>query len=139
RPVIFLEAPGFDSEREQLEITKKLENWLHKASTKKLQIFGILYLHRITDVKLSSPPIRHLTLLRTLCEKSIGGFPNRVVLVTTMWANMKDAGTGERREQELQKHWSTFPQGSAVSGLMRFQNSSESAAEIVRALIRNSN
>jgi hypothetical protein len=105
-------------------------------SSKKLKIFGILYLHRITDPKLSSPPIRHLTVLRTLCEESIKGFPNRVILVTTMWGkgNSTQQGIYESREAELQKYWDKLPSGSVVSKIMRFDKTPESAWKIVFTL-----
>ncbi|KAF7771575.1 hypothetical protein Agabi119p4_5886 [Agaricus bisporus var. burnettii] len=138
RKVVFVDTPGFDSEKEDSVIEKKLKSWLKKVSSKKLKIFGILYLHRITDPKLSSPPIRHLTLLRTLCEESIKGFPKRVILVTTMWGkgNSAQQSVYEKREEELQKYWDGLPSGSVVSEIMRFDKTTESAWKIVFTLRR---
>ncbi|KAF7771752.1 hypothetical protein Agabi119p4_6063 [Agaricus bisporus var. burnettii] len=136
RKVVFVDTPGFDSEKEESVIEKKLKSWLKKVSSKKLKIFGILYLHRITDPKLSGLPIRHTALLRTLCEESIKGFPNRVILVTTMWGtgNSAQQRVYEKREEELQKYWDGLPSGSVVSEIMRFDKTAESAWKIVFAL-----
>ncbi|KAF5359457.1 hypothetical protein D9756_003448 [Leucocoprinus leucothites] len=135
--VIFVEAPGFDFDRDEEKMAKKLEEWLKKAASKNLKISGVLYLHRITDLKLSNPPIQHLVLLRKLCEQSIKGFPNRIVLVTTMWDLLKSEATGEERERELQKYWDTLPSGSVVSRVMRFDlRTPDPAMSIVEALMK---
>ncbi|KAF9446814.1 hypothetical protein P691DRAFT_794062 [Macrolepiota fuliginosa MF-IS2] len=138
--VVLVDTPAFDSESDEKNVEKKLESWLKSVSSKKLavRISGILYLHRITDDRLSDPPLRHLTLLKELCEVSIKGFPNRVVLVTTMWKNMKSQEVAKQREQELQKYWNGIPHGSIVSQTMRFGDSYESAWSIVDTLMGKS-
>lgn len=138
RRVVFVDTPAFDSEREEKVIEKKLKTWLRSVSSKKLRISGILYLHRITDARLSDPPLRHLTLLRTLCEESIKGFPNRVVLVTTMWGVLQSQAVGLQRENELQEYWNKLPRGSVVSRIMRFEDTFDSAWSIVFALMEGS-
>ncbi|KXN89095.1 Cell division control protein 7 [Leucoagaricus sp. SymC.cos] len=135
RRVVFVEVPAFDSERDEKSVEKKLKKWLKRFSSKRVRITGILYLHRITDTKLSDPPARHLALLKSLCEGSVGGFPDRVMMVTTMWGVLQSHATGLIREEELQKYWDTLPKGSVSSRIMRFENSFDSAWSIVFALL----
>ncbi|KXN84718.1 hypothetical protein AN958_12145 [Leucoagaricus sp. SymC.cos] len=135
RRVVFVDTPAFDSEKDEKDVEKKLKKWLKRFSSRRVRITGILYLHRITDTKLSDPPARHLALLKSLCEGSVGGFPDRVVMVTTMWGVLQSHATGLKREEELQKYWDTLPKGSVGSRIMRFENSFDSAWSIVFALL----
>lgn len=94
-----------------------------------------MYLHRITDTKLTDPPGPRLAMLKSLCEQSAGGFPNRVMMVTTMWCNMRGLLIGKEREAELQIVWDKLPKGSAPPKVQRFEDSFESAWSIVFALL----
>ncbi|EKM78782.1 hypothetical protein AGABI1DRAFT_114374 [Agaricus bisporus var. burnettii JB137-S8] len=135
RKVIFVDTPAFDAVSEEKLIEEKLKTWL-KSISKKLRISGILYLHRITDGKLTDPPIIRLALLQELCKDSSRPFPNRVAFVTTMWGKLRSEDVGRQREEELQKHWDKVPRGGGgVSRIMRFEDSFDSAWSIVLALI----
>ncbi|KAJ3574179.1 hypothetical protein NP233_g1926 [Leucocoprinus birnbaumii] len=141
RQILFVETPGFDSDNDAQKISKKLKSWLDDAASRNFKISGILYLHRITDPKLANPPIAHLTLLRALCEQSVKGFPNRVILVTTMWNTGQSIAKGENREKELQKYWDEQSRvlGGVVAQIMRFDpRVSDSAMSTVRALMKQS-
>ncbi|KAJ3574198.1 hypothetical protein NP233_g1941 [Leucocoprinus birnbaumii] len=134
RRVVFVDTPGFDSERDEKKVEKEAEAM--DDFSRKARISGILYLHRITDPKLTDPPAQRLARLKSLCEDSVGGFPSRVILVTTMWECLPSSNVGEGRQEELQKYWDTYmPRGKAPSTVQRFQQSSDNAWAIVFALL----
>lgn len=136
RRVVFVDTPAFDSERDEKEVERKLKRWLKKFFSRKARISGILYLHRITDTKLTDPPGPRLTLLESLCRGSVGGFPRRVMMVTTMWGNLQSPQVGQEREAELQKLWDRqVPRGDAPSEVQRFDDTPESAWSTVFALL----
>jgi len=63
-------------------------------------------MHRILDARMIERPLAHLTTFEKLC----GGinFPQRTLLVTTMWQSV-DEERGSRREEEIQrKYWSSM-------------------------------
>ena len=82
---------------------------------KEVKLTGILYLHRITDVRMSGTTFRNLRMLRKLCGADAA---SKVIFVTTMWDKTstrigeqdvqkhKERRQRERREQELMdKYW----------------------------------
>jgi hypothetical protein len=77
--------------------------------------------------------------MKALCEESTKGFPNRVVLVTTMWGIMRTRELAESRERELQNYWDSLPwaKDSAVSRVIRFDASPESAESIISTLMES--
>jgi hypothetical protein len=65
---------------------------------------GIIYMHRITDVRMGGASTRNLRTFRTLCGEDC--LPN-VLLVTSMWDTLLCSpggrALGEQREAELIK------------------------------------
>ncbi|KAF9441095.1 hypothetical protein P691DRAFT_642907, partial [Macrolepiota fuliginosa MF-IS2] len=69
RKIVFLDIPAFDTESDEQHIQNKLRHWLRVVILKRLNVSGILYLHRITEAEFSSASLRHLTSLMTLFEE----------------------------------------------------------------------
>ena len=94
---------------------------------------GIIYLHRITDNRMSGSAYKNLQLFGRLC----GDAPlPRVRLVTTMWDSARDHSVGERREKELKSDfWKPLIDGGASTA--QFKNTEQSAWDIVSNLARN--
>ena len=93
----------------------------------------MLYLHRITDNRMSGSVYRNLTLFGKLC----GDKPARkVIFVTTMWdkVNPGDVNISERRETSLT---TDFWKPMLVLGArtLRFLNTEESAKTIISELL----
>jgi hypothetical protein len=96
-----------------------------------IKITGIVYMHRISDNRMSGTPLRNLQMFANLCgDEAI----RNVVLATTMWSDVTP-NVGISREAELrQVYWkSMLALGSATA---RFKNNFESAWEIVDSLIK---
>lgn len=133
--VWLLDTPGFDdtnrTDAEVLkEIAKTLTCILYPEGRSKL--YGIIYLHRINDVRLGNSATRNLMTFKRLCgEKAL----EQVILVTTMWEKI-EAEEGDRRERELtetRQFWGEMIQ--LGSTFRRHSNDGESAMELINKVL----
>lgn len=132
--VIYLvDTPGFnDSDRSDIEILLEITAWLTEAHKEKLKLSGIIYLHRIPDVRVGGVGVANLQMFRALC-----GDTNleSVVLATTMWDQV-DKATGESREVMLMQDTNLWaPMIGHGSKVMRHDNKKVSGSEILRYLL----
>ncbi|KIM76264.1 hypothetical protein PILCRDRAFT_12872 [Piloderma croceum F 1598] len=130
-PVVFVDTPGFDGTfKSDEEILAIIVDWLTKA--KKAKVSTILYLHRMSDNRMSQSATKNIRLFRSICGKH--AMPN-VVIVTTMWSKVgrKD---GIDREDELKKEvWhEMLDDGCKIE---RFEDTRESAWRIVCNIMKN--
>ncbi|KXN85567.1 hypothetical protein AN958_11134 [Leucoagaricus sp. SymC.cos] len=137
--LVLVDTPGFDdTEKSDLEVLKTIAEWLKKVGAVKgshgqntpTRISGILYLHRITDVRISGTVLKNFDMFQKLCGTD---FYRRVALVTTMWPDEPDRVTYSecrRREKELQEnYWNVMiTMGSRV---YRFTKRAKSAERII--------
>lgn len=99
---------------------------------KKVKVSGIIYMHRVSDNRMTASPLKDLHMFQKLCgTKAIA----RVVLTTTMWTNVTKE-VGERREQELKsRYWRRMLDMGSKS--TRFGNTLESAWTIIDTAVQN--
>jgi len=111
-------------------MTKRIRIPNFQRYDRKNKVAGILYLHRISDVRLTESPFAHLMMF----QQSWGGnvLPQRVVLATTMWSQV-DPETGYHREEDIRRIWGTMT--ALGSGVTRFDHTTESAWRIVDRLL----
>ncbi|KXN92932.1 hypothetical protein AN958_08402, partial [Leucoagaricus sp. SymC.cos] len=136
--LVLVDTPGFDdTEKSDLEVLKTIAEWLKKVcvpgQNTPTRISGILYLHRITDVRISGTVLKNFDMFQKLCGTD---FYRRVALVTTMWPDESDKVTlseCERREKELEEnYWNVMiTMGSHV---YRFTKKAESAEGIINEI-----
>jgi hypothetical protein len=94
-----VDTPGFDdSNRPDQEILRELSSWLTKTYSANIRLSGIIYLHRIMDVRFSGAAMRNLSMFKKLCGD---GNLASVVLATTFWSRV-DPTVGNEREGQLQ-------------------------------------
>ncbi|PQE28238.1 GTP binding domain protein [Rutstroemia sp. NJR-2017a WRK4] len=94
RRIFLLDTPGFDDTfRSDADILKEIAFVLAQTYRKKIHVAGIVYMHRITDNRVSGTSLRNITLLKSLCGEKV--FP-KVFLVSSMW----DLVAGEPELQE---------------------------------------
>ncbi|KIW68352.1 hypothetical protein PV04_04305 [Phialophora macrospora] len=93
-----VDTPGFDdSNRPDQEILRELSSWLTKTYSENVRLSGIIYLHRIMDVRFSGAAMRNLSMFKKLCgDRNLAS----VVLATTFWSRV-DEKTGQEREDQL--------------------------------------
>ncbi|KAL7892232.1 P-loop containing nucleoside triphosphate hydrolase protein [Trichoderma sp. TUCIM 5745] len=128
-----VDTPGFDdTNRPDAEILREVANWLNISHENRIQLAGIIYLHRISDNRLGGAAMKNLRMFKRLCGKD--SLPC-VVLATTMW-NKANLLKDEQREKELLSRpdfWADMVnQGSQV---FRHDNGVESAAAIMEYII----
>jgi len=103
-----------------------IAEWLVKTYKGNVNIATIIYLHRISDNRMTGSVLRNLRVFASLCGQK--AMPN-VVLATTMWGRVEE-GTGVRREKQLQNEFwkDMLAEGCEID---RFENSYDSAWRIV--------
>lgn len=98
-----------------------------------LLLSGIIYLHRIADIRMEGPSLKNLRMMKKLCgDHSLAN----VVLATTMWEKVtKEEGT--RREEELkQKFWKDMIYcGSTVRRILT--DKGDDALMLVKSMLTN--
>ena len=136
--VWLIDTPGFDdTNRSDSEVLKDIAYWLAKAYTGKVQLAGIIYLHRITEVKMQGSALRNLRMFNQLCG------PNNlksVILATTFWTHGEgksvEESVGKARVKELEEteeFWGgMIERGSRVE---KHDGSKASAIRIVSDLV----
>jgi hypothetical protein len=109
-----------------------IADWLSTAYQFKIQLTGIVYLHRILDPRLGGAAMKNLRMFKKLCgDKGLGS----VVLATTMWDGVPVL-TGRDREADL-KTRTDFWKYMIDQGAKMFRQDSgrDSAAKIIQYLI----
>jgi hypothetical protein len=103
---------------------------------------GIIYLHRITDNRMTGSAVKNLRVFRKLCGKN---FYKNIVLATTMWETLAPPGAagrkrGEANERELSARdgwWGHMLEEG--SQMFQHMDTAESAYAIVRHIGENNN
>lgn len=131
--VTFIDTPGFDdSDRDDGEILALIGAWLKTAHNNNELLSGVIYLHSITDTRISLSSRRSLATLKKMCGTE--NFQN-IALATTMWDTV-DPKTGEQRERELKvnlEFWAQMVKEGAT--VFRHDRKEKSAKEIVMNLL----
>jgi hypothetical protein len=136
--VYLIDTPGFDdTHRSDTDVLKDIAFFLNSIYAKKIKLAGLIYLHRITDVRMQGSALKNLHMFERLCGEDC--FPH-IVLATTMWGilgqNGMDFDVGVEREKTLRsddKFWGYMEKkGSRV---MRHDRNTESAQEILSYLL----
>jgi hypothetical protein len=134
--VAVVDTPGFDdTKRSDAEILDEIVQFLVFQYQLGISLKGIVYLHRITDNKMQGTAQRYFEMFKRLCgDKTMAN----VVLLTTMWGELKDEGMGLRRDQQLRRQfWNVME--SQGSSIRRFDGSSDMAEAIICRLMRRPN
>ena len=107
---------------------------------KEVKLTGILYLHRITDVRMSGTTFRNLRMFGKLCGDNPA---SKVIFVTTMWDKTsqqdgqkdKERLQREKREQELMdKYWRPMLELGARTARF-YQDKGNCAQDIIQKLV----
>jgi hypothetical protein len=98
KKIFLVDTPGFDDTyRSDTDILREIADWLAQAYQFRVRLTGIIYLHRIIDVRIGGAGMKNLRMFRKLCgEQGLGS----VILATTMWS-LCPAADASRREDQL--------------------------------------
>ena len=133
--VHLIDTLGFDNAiRTNRDILEELASWLSATYDENIRMSGMIYLHRISDVRIQGSARRNLIMFQKLCGP--GCLPN-IILATTFW-DITDAGLGAARERSLiekEDFWGFMhSHGSAV---LRHSGSRVSAMAVLEWALRN--
>jgi hypothetical protein len=97
-----------------------------------MKLSGLIYVHRISDVRMGGISSRNFRMFRKLCGDDT---LKNVVIVTNMWGKVNQA-KGEMREAELK---SSFFKAALDKGaqMLRHDNTVESVHNILRHIMQN--
>ncbi|RPA99843.1 hypothetical protein L873DRAFT_1737537 [Choiromyces venosus 120613-1] len=132
--ITLVDTPGFnDTNRADTDVLKDICDWTSETYKKKRLISGIIYLHRISDVRMEGSALKNLRMFQKLCGP---GALQNVLLTTTQWANVNPAD-GEFRENRLRNEdfWGGLIGKGAT--LQRFDGTRESGLELIHKLMSN--
>ncbi|GAB1521101.1 hypothetical protein RhiTH_004192 [Rhizoctonia solani] len=134
RSVVLFDTPGFDDTHlSDTEILKRISGFLAASYREGYKLTGIIYMHRISDIRVGGISRRTFNVFRKLCGKDS---LSNVLLVTNMWS---DPPTSEQlnRENELRTHADFFlpaiEQGATM--VRRTHKNQQSAHSIIRMLL----
>ncbi|KAL7268425.1 hypothetical protein RUND412_008954 [Rhizina undulata] len=96
--VTFVDTPGFDNiDSSDADILQRISTYLEYSYNTGLKLTGIIYMHRITDSRVSGSTMKNFRMFQALCGEN--NMPN-VSLATSMWDNVSET-EGLEREKEL--------------------------------------
>lgn len=131
--VHLIDTPGFDdTHASDAEVLREIASFLSSTYKTNVKLTGIIYLHRISDNRMSGSALRNLRMFKELCGEDAY---KHIVLATSMWGKEEEEkAIGRERELvDAGGFWSTMRErGSAV---MRWLGESNSAHDIVDHLL----
>ncbi|KAK4553240.1 hypothetical protein LTR86_009770 [Recurvomyces mirabilis] len=132
--IFLLDTPGFDDTyKSDTDVLREIAAWLQDAHAHKVLLSGLVYLHRIQDVRFTGAAMKNLRMFKKLCGHE--GLKN-VVLATTFW-NKVTAEEGDSREAQLRtgkEFWkSMVDEGSQM---IRQDDEATSALHIIERLVQ---
>ncbi|KAI1734051.1 P-loop containing nucleoside triphosphate hydrolase protein [Xylaria scruposa] len=131
RVVRFVDTPGFsDTNLSDSEVLQLIADYLAAAYKQDMKLSGIIYLHPISDTRMTHHATKNLQMFQKLTgDKNLGN----VVLATSMWDRVSYE-EGLAREGELKdKFWKLLITCGAKA--MRHEGTPESAQAIARTLM----
>ncbi|KAI6021210.1 P-loop containing nucleoside triphosphate hydrolase protein [Pisolithus marmoratus] len=135
RMVTLIDTPGFDdTNRKERDVLTHISAYLANTYEQGVKLTGIIYMHRISDTRMTGTSRRNFSLFRELCGKD--AFKN-ILIVTNMWRD-DDLVVFNERERELatdDKYYKPMLDGGAR--MVRHNGTPASAKDIISQLINN--
>ncbi|KAL1613682.1 hypothetical protein SLS54_010379 [Diplodia seriata] len=130
--VLLLDTPGFDdTTRPDAEILGEIARILAAQHALGVALKGVVYLQRITDMRMTGSAVATLNIFRSICGDAALG---NVLLVTTRWPDIADEAMGARREKELRDgFWAYMLARGSKMG--RFHGDEQSAVALASQLL----
>ncbi|KAI2624906.1 P-loop containing nucleoside triphosphate hydrolase protein [Hypoxylon sp. NC1633] len=119
RRVFLMDTPGFDDTyRSNAEVLRDIAFILAQVYRHKLSVAGVIYMHRITDNRVSGSSVKNLEVLRKLCGPDAF---SRIVLTTSMWDSvsqdpvlLQDALNRENQLKTTANFWGLLLRGGSL-------------------------
>jgi len=133
RPFVLVDTPGFNNTtKTDTEVLTMIAGWLGHTYKNQVKLTGIIYLHRISDNRMASAPLKNLHMFTKLCGDNA---LKHVVIATTMWGQV-ETDIGIQREDELRdRYWGAMLQRGSQA--LRFTDSFSSAWNIIDSIVKH--
>ncbi|CAA7260919.1 unnamed protein product [Cyclocybe aegerita] len=135
RSVRLVDTPGFDdTTRSDFDILRTIADHLTSSYKAGKSLAGVIYIHRISDIRMSGIARKNFRMFRKICGDST---LRNVVIMTNMWGSVEPS-IAEAREAELASGELLFkPVLEAGATMLRHSGTSESAHDVLRHIIQN--
>ncbi|KUI68652.1 Cell division control protein 11 [Cytospora mali] len=129
--VRFVDTPGFsDTNLSDTEVLELIADYLAVAYKQKMKLSGIIYLHPITDRRVTHHGIKNLEMFKKLTGEA--NLKN-VILATSMWDRVTEDEGVKREEELMNKFWKLLLAMGAET--VRHRGTPESAWHIAYKLV----
>ncbi|CUA69843.1 hypothetical protein RSOLAG22IIIB_04098 [Rhizoctonia solani] len=132
--IVLFDTPGFDdTELSDTDILKQITAFLTITYEQGHKLTGIIYLHRVGDVRVGGVTRRTFQILRGLCGQDT---LSNVLIVTNMWSDPPTAKE-TRNEDQLRDNPKFFQPAIAAGARMvrRPRKDTKSAHDVIRLLL----
>ncbi|KAF8842100.1 P-loop containing nucleoside triphosphate hydrolase protein [Paxillus ammoniavirescens] len=131
--VVLIDTPGFDDTTlTDTDVLRLIAAYLVTTNKQGARLVGVIYMHRISDLRLTGSALRDFRMFQELCGEE--AYPN-VLIVTNMWQNVT-AEEGNDRERELATKDIFFrPILDKHAKMLRHENTQKSAHSIIQNLV----
>lgn len=134
RNVYLIDTSGFDDiDRSDTEVLREIAASFARFHNRKYSINGIIYLHRISDVRMPESATRNLAMFSKLCGSEA---LKKVILATIMW-NKVDEAQGSQREMQLRNRYWVYMLGQQ-SSMERHYDTQDSAQRLMQQILQKS-
>ncbi|KAG2147598.1 P-loop containing nucleoside triphosphate hydrolase protein [Suillus clintonianus] len=130
--VILVDTPGFDdTTKSDTDVLKMIAAYLQTMHKQDKLLSGVIYMHRISDIRVGGTSRRDFTMFQELCGQE--AYKN-VLMVTNMWGDdiTEDALAREKELREKDIFFKPILDNGAR--LLRHMNDQESAHKIIQKL-----
>ncbi|OJD33674.1 p-loop containing nucleoside triphosphate hydrolase protein [Diplodia corticola] len=129
--VLLLDTPGFDDTfRPDSEILSEIAHILAAQYEVGVQLKGVVYMQRITDMRMTGSSINTLNIFKEICGEAA---LKNVLLVTSMWDQVDEA-VGAQRERELRDEFWAYMLGHGAT-ISRFHGDTHSAVALASQIL----
>lgn len=129
--VLLIDTPGFDdTNRTDSEILTEIARILSAQYALGVQLKGVIYIHRITDIRYSRAAIKTFEIFKKICGQEA---LKNVLLITSRWDGI-DPSVGAERERQLKDKFWAYMVGHG-SNISRFHGDRSSAISLVSQLL----
>ncbi|PUU76908.1 P-loop containing nucleoside triphosphate hydrolase protein [Tuber borchii] len=130
--ITLVDTPGFsDTTKSDTEVLTDICAWMSLNYREGKLLSGIIYLHRITDVRMDGTSLKNFKMLQKMCGPEA---LQNVFLTTTQWSNVNPALGAEREENLRHKDFwgELISQGASLE---KFEGTGESGLELIYKLM----
>ncbi|KAF2815178.1 P-loop containing nucleoside triphosphate hydrolase protein [Mytilinidion resinicola] len=129
--VLLIDTPGFDdTQRTDSEILTEIARILSCQYQLGVDLKGVIYIHRITDIRYSRSSVKTFEVFKKICgERAL----KNVLLITSRWGEVSQS-IGSDRERQLKDRFWAYMLGRG-SNISRFYGDRDSAIGLISQLL----